>query len=443
MSEQSSEIAEKPFWMTGNFAPVSEEMNAVNLSVTGRIPPELNGRYIRNGANPRVTASKDWFLGEGMVHGVRIRDGQAVWYKNRYIQTPLLQEDVITREKTSIPGNSLANTHIINHAGKFLALQEMHPPIELTGDLETIGVYRFGEKLRGNMTAHPKICPKTGEMLFFGYGVQPPFITYHRVSASGELVQSEIIDVGAATMVHDFVITENYVIFMDLPMLWDMKEFFKSGIPVKFDETYGARLGVMPRNGSSRDVRWFDIEPCYVYHTLNAYEDGGNVVFTAPRLFGYTSVGMKDPPIAKLHKWILNLDTGTVKEEQLDDLGVDFPQVSPAHVGQPYRYGYVAEFNTVGTPDILGYHKYDFETGDKTSHRLKDGRTGGEAVFVPAENGTSEDHGYLLSYVYDPAEGKSELIILDTENLSDDPVARIHLPTRVPAGFHGSWTPDT
>ena len=207
-----------------------------------------------------------------MVHGVRIENGKALWYRNRYIQTPLLKEDVITRELTSIPGNSLANTHIISHADKVFALQEMHAPIELTIELETVGSYTFGGKLGKNMTAHPKICPKTGEMLFFGYGVMPPFLTYYRVDASGELVQSEVIDVKAATMVHDFVVTENYVIFLDLPMLWDMKKFLQPGIPVSYDESYGARLGVMPRNGTSVDVKWIEIDPCYIYHTLNAYE---------------------------------------------------------------------------------------------------------------------------------------------------------------------------
>ena len=436
-----SEI-EQPFWMTGNFAPVSEEVTTTDLKVTGEIPRELNGRYFRNGANPRVSVSSDWFLGEGMIHGVEIQNGQANWYRNRYIQTPLLQEDVMTRELMRIPGNSLANTHIIGHGGKVLALQEMHAPYELTKELETVGSYNFGGKLERNMTAHPKICPKTGEMLFFGYGVMPPFLTYNRVSAEGELVQSEVIDVKAATMVHDFAITENFAIFLDLPMLWDMKKFLEPGIPVNYDETYGARIGVMPRNGTSDDVKWFEIEPCYIYHTMNAYEFGEELVFTAPRLFGYTSVGMANPPSPKLHQWVINLKSGKVKEKQIDDLGVDFPVVAPSHVGQPIRYGYVAEFDTTGSPWVLGYHKYDFVTGNRKGHLLKNGRTGSEASFIPRENAKSEDDGYLMSFVYDPEDDKSELIILDAQNIEDEPLCRIHLPARVPAGFHGLWIAD-
>ena len=256
------------------------------------------------------------------------------------------------------------------------------------------------------------------------------------------MVQSEVIDVKAATMVHDFAITENYAVFLDLPMLWDMKKFLDPGIPVNYDESYGARIGIMPRNGTSDDVKWFEIEPCYIYHTMNAYEFGDELVFTAPRLFGYTSVGMANPPAPKLHQWIVNLKTGKVKEKQIDDLGVDFPVVAPSHVGQPIRYGYVAEFDTTGSPWVLGYHKYDFVTGERKAHVLENGRTGSEASFIPKENAKSEDDGYLMSFVYDPEEDKSELVIFNAQEIEDDPICRIHLPVRVPAGFHGSWISD-
>ena len=431
-----------PFWMADTFAPVTEEVSATDLKVTGSIPSELNGRYFRNGANPKAHASPDWFLGEGMIHGVEIKNGQATWYRNRYVQTPLLKEKVITRETTAAPDNSFANTHVIGHAGKFLALQELHPPIELTKDLDTVGTYTFDGKLERNMTAHPKICPETGEMLFFGYGIMPPFLTYHRVSANGELVQSEIIDVKAATMVHDFVITRNHVIFLDLPMLWDLEKLSKPGVPVTYDENYGARFGVMPRNGSSKDVQWFDIEPCYIYHTMNAYEQGDELLIRAPRLMGYTSVGMENPPIPMLHEWTLNLKEKTTSERQIDDLGVDFPTVADTHVGLAHRYGYAAEFNSAGAPTILGFHKYDLQTDSKTSHMFKNGRTGSEPTFIEAQDATSEDDGYLMSYVHEPSDDKSELVIFNANQLEQEPIARIHLPARVPAGFHGSWIPD-
>lgn len=440
MEHDIAEI-DKPFWLKENFAPVHEETTSESLTVTGTIPPELNGRYFRNGPNPPSGKSIDWFMGSGMIHGVQLRQGKATWYRNRYVQTPLLKEDVVVGASLMNIEHSIANTHIIEHAGKILALAETSLPIELSHDLDTLGPYRFGGKLNGNMTAHPKICPKTGELLAFAYGIMPPYLTYYRVSAAGELVQREEIAVKGATMMHDFSITENYAIFLDLPMVWDLSNVATSGLALKFDESYGARIGVMPRAGSSDDVRWFDVDPCYIYHALNSHEAGDEIVVDACRMVGYTTVGMKDPPLPTLCQWRLNLKTGLSSCRQIDDAGVEFPRVPDSLVGQPYRYGYASEFNK-HVPIIQEYHKYDMHTGARTTHRLAGGRSGGEAVFVPAAGATSEDDGYLMTYAFDPAEGKGELVILDASNMASPPVATVHLPVRVPAGFHGSWIAD-
>lgn len=441
MTTSEATIASQPFWLSGNFAPVFTETTEHELSVTGQIPAELKGRYFRNGANPPSGKSEDWFLACGMIHGVELDGGKATWYRNRYVQTALLEEEVPSQESRMKLENSIANTHIVGHAGRILALAELSLPIEVSKELDTLGPYTFGGKLKANMTAHPKICPITGEMLFFGYGFMPPFLTYHRASASGKLVQTEIIDVKGGTMAHDFNITENYVIFMDLPIIFDLDMRAAGGLGVRFDEDYGARLGIMPRNGSSKDVVWFEIAPCYVYHTMNAYEDGDEVVLDGCRLVGYMTEDMVTPPPPQLHQWRMNLKTGAVSERQIDDARVDFPKVPDSRVGQPYRYGYTSEF-APEVPTIIAFHKHDMPTGKKTSHYLQNGRTGSEAVFVPAANPVSEDDGYLMSYVHDPATDKSDLIILDAKNMANDPIAAIHLPARVPAGFHGSWIAD-
>jgi carotenoid cleavage dioxygenase len=335
---------------------------------------------------------------------------------------------------------SMANTHIIGHAGRILALEEGHWPFELTRELETVGAYNYDGKLGTGMTAHPKLCPVTGELLFFAYGMAPPFLTYHRASASGELVQSEVIEVPGATMVHDFNVTENHVIFMDLPLLWDMEAFATNGLPIRWDDEYGARLGVMPRNGSNKDVVWYDIDPCYVYHPLNAYEDGNDIVIDVSRMAHSLKAGAEDvPPV--MHRWTIHTDKGRVSETPLDDRPFDFPRVPDALVGLKHRYGYGAEFGG-GLPVASAFRKYDLQTGSSTAHDLGAGRQGGEPVFVPAQGATSEDDGYLLSLVYDMADDRSELVIVDASSMSDTPVARVHLPTRVPAGFHGSWIAD-
>lgn len=426
---------EKPFWLTGNFAPVSEEVTATDLEVTGAIPPELSGRYLRNGSNPQSGASPHWFLGNGMIHGVELEGGKANWYRNRYVRTPLIEgveDGPAVHDRT----RSFANTHVIGHAGKILALEEGHWPFELSKELETVGAHNYDGKLATGMTAHPKLCPETGELLFFAYGMSPPYLTYHRANAVGELVQSEEIEVKGATMVHDFNVTRNHVIFMDLPLVWDMAAA-ATGMPIRWSDEYGARLGVMPREGSNADVVWYDIDPCYVFHPLNAYEDGNDVVIDVCRMGRtWAGDGNDSPPV--MHRWTIHQDTGKVSETPIDDRMVDFPRVPDAVVGLRHRYGYVAEFGN-GQPAASTFLKYDFETNGSSAHDLGAGRLGGEPVFVPAAGATAEDDGYLLSFVFDEASQKSELVIVDAGNMAAEPVARVHLPTRVPAGFHGSW----
>lgn len=439
MSE--AQLHDTPFWLNGNFAPVSDEVVDTRLEVTGSIPPELCGRYLRNGANPESGQSMHWFLGNGMIHGIELADGKAHWYRNRYVRTPLYQPGQPQAMGSSEDlTQSLANTHVIGHAGKILALEEGHWPFELSKDLETLGPFNYDGRLKTGMTAHPKLCPETGELLFFAYGMEPPYLTYHRADKAGNLVQSEVIEVKGATMMHDFNVTRNHVIFMDLPLIWNLEAVAATGLPIQWSDSYGARLGVMPRDGRNTDVVWYDIDPCYVYHPLNAYEHEDSIVIDTCRMGHSMKPGIADVP-PMLHRWTIDLNQGRVSESQLDDAAVDFPRVPDSRVGLPYRYGYTAQFGN-GLPTTVAFRKYDLQTGQCDVHELSGGRQGGEPVFVPAIGASSEDDGYLLSLVYDPATNKSELVILDAAKLSSAPIARIHLPVRIPAGFHGSWIAD-
>lgn len=181
----------------GNFAPVAAELTTHQLAVTGSIPPELTGWYVRNGPNPQDAASPHWFFGDGMVHGVRLEGGRARAYRNRWVRTSTFTDGARVHDRQ---GNTdltagVANTHVIRHAGRTLALVESSFPYELDcrpgHELETLGAYDFGGRLTTSMTAHPKTCPVTGELHFFGYGTAtPPYLTYHRADAKGELVVS-------------------------------------------------------------------------------------------------------------------------------------------------------------------------------------------------------------------------------------------------------------
>jgi carotenoid cleavage dioxygenase-like enzyme len=433
--------AETPFFERGNYRPLFDELSADDLPVSGAIPPELNGWYLRNGPNPMPPA-RQWFMGEGMIHGVRLENGRAAWYRNRWVRTrnflagggsvygPHGERDLTF---------AAANTHVVTHAGRTLALVETSLPYEIDMELNTVGLYDFGGRLANSMTAHPKICPTTGELHFFGYGSQTaPYVTYHRANAAGELVVQQAVDVPGLTMMHDFHLTSRHVVFMDLPVIFDRAMAGQGRLPYRWDDGYGARLGVMRRDDPTAPVRWFEINPCYVFHSVNAHDEDGRIVLHVVR-YPHFWRG-EEQSSASLWRWVIDLKTGQVLENQLDDRPCEFPRIDDRLAGLPVRHPHVtdASASTGGPGSII---RYDLDAGSANVHVFGAGRTPGEAVFVPTDHEPGS-HGWLLTYVYDAATDRSELVILDTSHLEGDPVAVISLPTRVPYGFHGNWMPD-
>jgi carotenoid cleavage dioxygenase-like enzyme len=433
----------QPFFLRGNYAPVTDEITADALTIDGAIPPDLNGRFVRNGPNPHTGASPHWFLGDGMLHGVELRDGAAHWYRNRYVRTKQLSGDgVFVDEQGNVDLTvGAANTHVIGHAGRILALVESGLPHQVTPELDTVGCYDFDGRLTTAMTAHPKLDPVTGELHFFGYAFAPPYLTYHVADREGTLVHSEAINVAGPTMIHDFNLTEHHVVFMDLPVVFDLELAMQGTMPYRWDDDYGARLGVMPRGGIDADVRWAEIDPCYVFHPMNAYESGDTIVLDVvryPRLWDRSG---DDFAPARLTRWTVDAAADTVKEEQLDDRATEFPRVDPRLVGRPYRYGYAVE-----TVDGIGEShttliKYDLEAGRSAVHDFGPGRDPAEPVFVPGA-GAAEDDGWVMTYVYDAARDMSDFVVVRADDFTAPPVATVPLPQRVPFGFHGSWIPD-
>ncbi|MEU5210977.1 carotenoid oxygenase family protein [Streptomyces sp. NPDC020742] len=436
-----SESTAPPPHMAGNFAPVTEELTAYDLPVTGVIPPELSGWFLRNGPNPKDAVTAHWFLGDGMIHGLRLEGGRAVSYRNRWVRTSTFTDGVPVRDERGRRNLAagVANTHVVRHAGRTFALVESSFPYEIDcspgHELETVGPHDFGGRLTTAMTAHPKTCPTTGELHFFGYGSTRPHLTYHRADASGELVISRPVEVPQHTMMHDFHLTAGHVVFMDLPMVFDRSH---PGMPYRWDEGYGARLGVLRRDDPYGEVRWLSIDPCYVFHALNAHDDGDQrIVLYVSR---YADLGGVAPPC--LWRWTIDLAAGTVTEEQLDDQLCEFPRVDDRLTGQAARFGHGTTGELPGTGYIPGaLLRYDLQTGEVVRHAFGAGRTPGEAVFAPADDRPGGP-GWLITYVHDATTDTSDLVILDTEDISADPVATVHLPQRVPFGFHGNWLPD-
>lgn len=427
------------FFLRDNFSPVADELTEFDLPIEGAIPAELDGWYLRNGPNPRV-ASGHWFSGDGMVHGIRIEGGRAAWYRNRWVRTESFEKrgSLYNADGTRNLHAGVANTHVVNHAGKTLALVETSLPYEITNDLETVGAYDFGGKLVDSMTAHPKICPTTGELHFFGYGsMLSPHVTYHRADANGELTVNRPIDVPGLTMMHDFALTAEHVVFMDLPVVFslDVAKEGKRDMPYRWDDNYGARLGVLRRDDPFGEVRWFAIEPCYAFHVANAFDSGNSIVLQSvryPELWRGTS-GFETDGV--LWSWTIDLQTGKVAERQLDERPIEFPRIDDRLAGLQARYAV-----SVGVNELV---RYDLNTGNAVEHRFgtaeSPGRPG-EAVFVPSTTGPADEgNGWYLGYVYDPARDGSDLVIIDASDFAGSPVARIKLPHRVPYGFHGNW----
>lgn len=426
-------------YLLGNYAPVPDELTVLELPVTGAIPAELSGWYLRNGPNPHAAAFGHWFLGDGMVHGVRIENGRAVSYRNRWVRTSTFTNSAGTRDEHGHRDLTagVANTHVVRHAGRTLALVESSFPYELTCDLDTVGPYDFDGKLRTAMTAHPKICPITGELHFFGYDTVEPYLIYHRANASGDLEISRPVDVPAATMHHDFNMTAEHIVFMDLPVLFDLAAAQAgAAMPFRWSDNYQARLGVLRRDNPYGDIRWFPIDPCYVFHPLNAHDEPGRIVLHVMRYSTMWQSNSDEFELATLWRWTIDLVTGTVREEQLDDRAAEFPRIDDRLAGLDAGFGHVS----VGE-DSGALIRYDLRTGTSTSHEFGPGRVPAEASFAPADK-TPGGPGYLMSFVYDAATDRSDLTVLDATNLTAAPLATIHLPRRVPHGFHGNWMPD-
>lgn len=442
----------RPWWLQDNFAPVVAEVTNTKLEVTGAIPKSLSGLYVRNGSNPASGDSTHWFFGDGMAHGTRIEGGKAVEYRNRYVQTELYKK----RQGfggSGAPGGqtSQSNVSFINHAGKLLSSGEVGFPYEVSPtDLSTIGSYDFAGKLTTAFTAHPKIDSTTGNMHFFGYGFTDPYLTYHVADSKGTLISSETVKVAGPTMIHDFAITEQDVIFWELPVVFDLQSAIKwirdpkSGEqPFQWQPTYGARIGVMPLGGPTSKITWHEIDPCYVFHGVNAYREGTSVIIDVCRLSSMFVRGEKFGGEGSLRRWTVNTASGKVADDIIEthESG-DLPTRHPKLVGRKHRYGYLVQTrDSEYSLDMGGVIKQDYQTGTREVWDPGVNVHSGEWLFVPEPGATQEDAGYLMAYLYDAGTDRSDLAIIDATEIKKGPIARIHLPQRVPYGFHAAWVP--
>ena len=422
-----------PAFMTGHFEPVMDETTAFALPVRGNIPSVLSGSYFRNGHNPQDGINPGaWFYGAGMVHGIRLSGGRVEWYRNRWMRTPALEGAKLFREDGTMDLHaSAAATSVVRHAGRILALQEVNLPFEITPELETVGAYDFGGALKTMMTAHPKICPATGEMIFIGNSPLPPHLTYHVADKAGRLMTSEVIEGPGPSVLHDFAITKNHIIWFDGSLVLNLENGL--AFPYDFDRGYRGRVGVMKRDRSGGEPPvWIDVDPHVSVHLANSWEDeSGRIVVEGPFMDGgcYRS------------RWTIDPAQRTARNEIMDELVTEFPTMNLAYTGRESRYSYACSFPG-GVTNTCGIAKYDLSTGQRQHLSLPMGVYAGEPCFAADPTGDGEDHGWLLTYVTDLRTKAAELWIIDATRIAAGPVAAIEIPAWVPAGVHGSWLDD-
>lgn len=444
--------AEPNPWLAGGYAPVAQETEETDLQVTGAVPEELDGLYARIGPNPvrppEHPGRYHWFSGDGMVHGVRLQEGQAAWYRNRWVRSDsvsrTLGEPLAAGPRRGI--FDTVNTNVIAHAGQIWALVEAGPfPVALDGRLETQAHTNLGGTLHTAFSAHPHRDPATGELHAICYDARLQNRLFHvAVGSDGRVQRTVDIPVRHGPMVHDCALTQRYVIVLDLPVTFSPRRLLRGNpMPYAWNPKHEARIGLLPRDdeATADDIRWCAVDPCFVFHTCNAYDlPDGRVqldVVVHDRMFHDSATG-PDSRRVTFERWLLDPQRGTTARTVVDERGQDFPRMNEQLATRPYRYAYTVSFGAAATEGTC-LLKHDLETGQTQVHHHGPGRETGEAVFVPRAQATAEDDGWLLSLVYDANRGASDLVILNAQDVTGPPQAVVHLPYRVPHGFHGNW----
>jgi len=455
--------------LTGYYAPVSEQLVAEDLPVIGVIPRDLNGIYLRNGPNPRFEPKGDYhaFDGDGMLHAGQFRDGRFS-YRNRYINTADAVENLAAGEelfwgvRNSVkdsadrPMADVSNTDVIGHAGKALTTWYLAgiPHIIDPLTLETVRAAPEYVSGHGNaMSAHCKVDEVSGDLLYFDYFTEKPHMSYGVVSAAGKLVHHVPVELPGDRLMHDMGVTEHYSILHDVPVYHDEGALKAGRHKIIFNAELKTRFGVIPRFGAADTIKWFEFSPCFLYHVVNCWEQGDEVVQVACRYLPAThpdgSIDEKRTAKmigglvmdARLWKYTMNMKTGEATEQCLNPQhNVEFPSYNSALTGRKSRWGYFIDHHDQEFRWV-GIRKMDLDSGESAGSWSDDidHCWYSEPWFAPADNATSEDHGYVVVFCWNDQTQVQDLQIFDAQNIDQGPVARVILPQRVPVGFHACW----
>lgn len=442
-----AEPASNPF-LSGIHTPMKEELTLTDLLVTGTIPAELDGRYVRIGPNPFGGGGKGhhWFTGDGMVHGMRLKGGRAEWYRNRYIRSQTLEGKGGPKAVggTRNTQRDTVNTNVLDIGGRIMALVEAGSfPVELDGDLESVGYDNFGGGLAGSFTAHPHQCPVTGEFHAICYEAERPDCIRHvALDSEGRVIRETEIPVAHGPSIHDCALTENFVVILDLPVTFSMKAMLAGfNFPYRWNRDHRARVGLLPRQGGADDIVWCEVDPCYVFHVGNSFEEEeGRVVVDLcayETIFDGDMPGPSGKPLG-LERWTIDPAGGKVVRKTLDAAPQEFPRPDERFFTKPYRYLWSDGMREVESfVEAMPIYRHDLLTGERIAHDFGPGKVPGEFVFMPRRTDAPEGEGWVMGYVIDRNAGTTALEILEAISLA--PVASVQIPHVIPPGFHGNW----
>jgi carotenoid cleavage dioxygenase-like enzyme len=428
-----------------NHHPVRREVTGTVLEVTGRLPAELTGCLARIGPNPlRPSTGQHAFAGEGMIHGVRLRDGQALWYRNRWVRSGAVSRSLA---ELPLPGpchgvSDNANANLIQHAGRILALGEAGVlPVELDDELNSLARFDFDATLAHGFTAHPQQDPVTGELFGVAYYHELSYVEHIVVAADGRVRRCVPIEVTGNPMMHSVALTSRHTVLFDLPVIFDAGEAAAgSRFPYTWAKDRPARLGLLPREGSA--ARWVELDPCFVFHPVNAFESGDECVIDVIRHDRVFDRVRRAPgeSVPSMWRWRVSAECGVVACDQLSDFPQEFPAIDERRRTMPYRYAYTVAMRGGGA--VCGGSallKHDLVSGETQVRDFGPSCETGEMTFVPRHALSAEDDGWLLGYVFDQRTCRSRLVVLDAQDFTGPPVAQVGLPVRVPTGFHTTW----
>lgn len=439
-------------YLDGLHTPLTAELHVSEPEVEGRIPPELDGIYARNGPNPvkpEHGPSYHWFLGDAMVHGVCLQGGKALWYKNRWLRSTKVSQAL--GEAPALgprhPRADSANTNILSIGGRIFAIVEAGgSPVELGRDLETMAHNPFDGTLSGPFSAHPHRDPDTGLYHAICYEGGPEGPVRHVVLGSdARVVREKPLGMAGGPSIHDCAITARHVLIFDLPVTFSVQRALHGyRFPYGWNPGHGARVGVLALDAPGGPIRWAAVSPCYVFHPCNAFEAGdGTIVadMVVHRSMFDASAAGPDSPETHFERWTIDPDAGTVKRQVLDEAPQEFPRLDERRTGRPYRFAWTTA--TGVSPDPMAaacaLYRHDLQLGTREKRDFGHGWTAGEFVHVPY--GPAERDGWLMGLISHHAANESALVILDAQDFTGAEVARVKIPTRIPPGFHGNWLP--